>query len=215
VRAIKPTDIGDATRQPNHDKSLVNTADCTRGGIPAVGTGVGIGVGTHLQGCSVWKNVRAVSYKATTKINGNEFRTLPHNYRTESGGIGKAKVRFPKIIRFRRTEATISGKTPNYPFYRLACYVAGKRVPAVSNPMASQARSRTESPRDCGGLPGRRAHRRAVPRSPRGFSRTAKWTARFIRLASMSSNAGMSVQVYGCNHVAIEVDDVEKAVAFY
>jgi catechol 2,3-dioxygenase-like lactoylglutathione lyase family enzyme len=25
----------------------------------------------------------------------------------------------------------------------------------------------------------------------------------------------MSVQVYGCNHVAIEVDDVEQAVAFY
>src|SRR5438445_11210066 len=25
----------------------------------------------------------------------------------------------------------------------------------------------------------------------------------------------MSVQVYGCNHLAIEVDDIEKAVAFY
>jgi len=25
----------------------------------------------------------------------------------------------------------------------------------------------------------------------------------------------MSVQVYGCNHVVIEVDDVDKAVAFY
>jgi predicted enzyme related to lactoylglutathione lyase len=25
----------------------------------------------------------------------------------------------------------------------------------------------------------------------------------------------MSVQVYGCNHVAIEVEDVKKAVAFY
>ena len=25
----------------------------------------------------------------------------------------------------------------------------------------------------------------------------------------------MSVQVYGCNHLAIEVDDVEKAAAFY
>src|SRR5215831_8836166 len=25
----------------------------------------------------------------------------------------------------------------------------------------------------------------------------------------------MSVQVYGCNHISIEVDDVEKAVAFY
>src|SRR5579875_3197830 len=25
----------------------------------------------------------------------------------------------------------------------------------------------------------------------------------------------MGVKVYGCNHVAIEVDDVEKAVAFY
>jgi len=26
---------------------------------------------------------------------------------------------------------------------------------------------------------------------------------------------GMSVQVYGCNHVAIEVGDIEKAVEFY
>ncbi|HEY2801904.1 MAG TPA: VOC family protein [Chthoniobacterales bacterium] len=25
----------------------------------------------------------------------------------------------------------------------------------------------------------------------------------------------MSVQIYGCNHIAIEVDDIEKAVAFY
>ena len=25
----------------------------------------------------------------------------------------------------------------------------------------------------------------------------------------------MSVRVYGCNHVAIEVDDLEKAIAFY
>jgi len=25
----------------------------------------------------------------------------------------------------------------------------------------------------------------------------------------------MSVEVYGCNHVAIEVDDIEQAVAFY
>lgn len=25
----------------------------------------------------------------------------------------------------------------------------------------------------------------------------------------------MSVQVYGCNHVAIEVGDIEKAIAFY
>lgn len=25
----------------------------------------------------------------------------------------------------------------------------------------------------------------------------------------------MSVTVYGCNHIAIEVDDVDKAVAFY
>src|SRR5206468_9211264 len=25
----------------------------------------------------------------------------------------------------------------------------------------------------------------------------------------------MSVQVFGCNHIAIEVDDIEKAIAFY
>ena len=29
------------------------------------------------------------------------------------------------------------------------------------------------------------------------------------------AQSDMSVQVYGCNHVAIEVNDVEKAVAFY
>ena len=40
----------------------------------------------------------------------------------------KLNVRFPKVIRFRRVEATIYGKRPNYPFYRLAYYVAGKRV---------------------------------------------------------------------------------------
>jgi catechol-2,3-dioxygenase len=27
--------------------------------------------------------------------------------------------------------------------------------------------------------------------------------------------AGMSVKVYGCNHVAIEVDDIKAAIAFY
>jgi catechol 2,3-dioxygenase-like lactoylglutathione lyase family enzyme len=26
---------------------------------------------------------------------------------------------------------------------------------------------------------------------------------------------GMSVHVYGCNHIAIEVDDIDRAVAFY
>lgn len=31
----------------------------------------------------------------------------------------------------------------------------------------------------------------------------------------MSSSSGTGVQVYGCNHVAIEVDDIDKAVAFY
>ena len=31
----------------------------------------------------------------------------------------------------------------------------------------------------------------------------------------MSGSSRMGVKVYGCNHVAIEVDDIEKAVAFY
>src|SRR3954447_9020902 len=31
----------------------------------------------------------------------------------------------------------------------------------------------------------------------------------------MSSSSGTGVQVYGCNHDAIEVDDIDKAVAFY
>jgi catechol 2,3-dioxygenase-like lactoylglutathione lyase family enzyme len=35
------------------------------------------------------------------------------------------------------------------------------------------------------------------------------------RKAGEIENNLMSVKVYGCNHVAIEVDDVEKATAFY
>ncbi|MBM3839467.1 MAG: hypothetical protein FJ398_16145, partial [Verrucomicrobia bacterium] len=37
------------------------------------------------------------------------------------------KVKFPQIIRHRRAEATIYGKSPKYPRYRLAYYVAGQR----------------------------------------------------------------------------------------
>jgi integrase len=36
-------------------------------------------------------------------------------------------VKFPKTIRYRRIEATIYGRKPNYPFYRIAYYLAGKR----------------------------------------------------------------------------------------
>ena len=37
------------------------------------------------------------------------------------------KMRFPKLIRHRKAEVTIYGKQPNYPFYRIAYRVAGKR----------------------------------------------------------------------------------------
>jgi catechol 2,3-dioxygenase-like lactoylglutathione lyase family enzyme len=42
------------------------------------------------------------------------------------------------------------------------------------------------------------------------------WGVRYHIKDVCSRGSGlMNVQVYGCNHVAIEVDDVEKAVAFY
>lgn len=45
--------------------------------------------------------------------------------------ISDAKVRFPKIVEFRKKSlATIYGKRPSYPFYRVAAYVAGKRTMA-------------------------------------------------------------------------------------
>jgi integrase len=37
-------------------------------------------------------------------------------------------MRFPKVIRHRKAEVTIYGKKPNYPFYRIAYRVAGKRL---------------------------------------------------------------------------------------
>jgi hypothetical protein len=36
-------------------------------------------------------------------------------------------MKFPKVIRHRQSEVTIYGKKPNYPFYRIAHRVAGKR----------------------------------------------------------------------------------------
>jgi hypothetical protein len=36
-------------------------------------------------------------------------------------------VRFPKVIRHRKSEATIYGKSKRYPFYRVVYRVAGKR----------------------------------------------------------------------------------------
>ena len=42
--------------------------------------------------------------------------------------LERPRVRFPKVIRFRREEATIYGKKPKYPYYRIAYYVAGKRI---------------------------------------------------------------------------------------
>ncbi|HEX9270767.1 MAG TPA: VOC family protein, partial [Candidatus Binatia bacterium] len=46
---------------------------------------------------------------------------------------------------------------------------------------------------------------------------TEPWVRSFIfaRVLQPCYNAFMSVQVYGCNHLAIEVDDVEAAVKFY
>jgi catechol 2,3-dioxygenase-like lactoylglutathione lyase family enzyme len=40
-------------------------------------------------------------------------------------------------------------------------------------------------------------------------------TSRAGGFAGATENNLMSVQVYGCNHVVIEVDDVDKATAFY
>ncbi|MCU0785736.1 MAG: hypothetical protein MUF81_17170 [Verrucomicrobia bacterium] len=53
-------------------------------------------------------------------------------------------MRFPKVIRFRRVEATIYGKKPNYPFYRLAYYVAGRRV---TRSFKSYGKAKTEAER--------------------------------------------------------------------
>src|SRR5438045_5765408 len=46
---------------------------------------------------------------------------------------------------------------------------------------------------------------------------TEPWVRSFIfaRVLELCYNAFMSVQVYGCNHFAIEVDDAEAAVKFY
>jgi hypothetical protein len=42
-------------------------------------------------------------------------------------GSEPPKMKFPKVIRHRKAEVTIYGKKKNYPFYRIAYRVAGKR----------------------------------------------------------------------------------------
>ncbi len=71
----------------------------------------------------------------SSPTSGANFRNkieLSDSYRTVSAqnpaGVESVRMKFPKAIRYRRTEATIYGKSRNYPFYRLAYYVAGKRI---------------------------------------------------------------------------------------
>ena len=45
-------------------------------------------------------------------------------FRTESG---TRKVKFAQVIKHRKIEARIYGKSADYPLYRLGYYVAGKR----------------------------------------------------------------------------------------
>jgi integrase len=51
-------------------------------------------------------------------------RTVSAQFLAETEG---RKMRIPKIIKHRRFEATIYGKSKNYPYYRVAYYAAGKR----------------------------------------------------------------------------------------
>jgi integrase len=53
-------------------------------------------------------------------------------------------MRFPAIIRHRKAEAKIYGKSKNYPFYRVAAYVGGKRRMA-SYGTYSEARAAADS----------------------------------------------------------------------
>jgi hypothetical protein len=53
-----------------------------------------------------------------------KIRTDSAQFLNETEG---RKMRFPKLIKHRRFEATIYGKTGNYEYYRVAYYVAGKR----------------------------------------------------------------------------------------
>jgi hypothetical protein len=44
-------------------------------------------------------------------------------------------MRFPLVIRHRKAEVRIYGKSKNYAFYRVAAYVGGKRRMAATAPI--------------------------------------------------------------------------------
>ena len=71
----------------------------------------------------------------------DSYRTTPAQIQAAPE---KLKVRFPKVIRFRRVEATIYGRTEKYQFYRLAYYVAGKRM---ARSFKSYTEAKTEAER--------------------------------------------------------------------
>ena len=47
ARAIKPTEVGDAATQANHDKTKQTKDGAAPEGVPTVGTGAGIGQTHH------------------------------------------------------------------------------------------------------------------------------------------------------------------------
>ncbi len=54
-----------------------------------------------------------------------------------------------------------------------------------------------------------------IPGGPGILESKSLWRPSGCACCGVGLSWTMSVHVYGCNHVAIEVDDVEKAVAFY
>ncbi len=102
------------------------------------------------------------------------------SYRTVTAQIVAAtdrpKVRFPKVIRFRRVEATIYGKTKKYSVLPARLLRRGQaRHTQLQILRRSQNRSRKKSPRDCGRITGRRAHWRAVTRRARRAPKARKF----------------------------------------
>ena len=68
-------------------------------------------------------------------------RTVYAQFLAETEG---RKMRFPKIIKHRRFEATIYGKSKSYPYYRVAYYAVGKRR-TLNFKTFGEARTKAES----------------------------------------------------------------------
>lgn len=137
-------------------------------------------------------------------------------------------MKFPQVIRHRRIEAKIYGRSRNYPFYRLTYYVAGRRnmrhfatygeakteaeriVRELANGSQAAALSASQSRDALAALERLQLFRQQTGRSISLLRAVSEYVEAASRLHGRT--LGQAVEGYLCNVASVKRNDISEAV---